>query len=73
MMGDGNCFLRSGNFVHVGDERTSPTSSARAFKCARFMIGFGCTFDLEIAFLSRFYEMRSGCEKNLGRGRIVLK
>ena len=29
MISDGNSSLRSGDFVRVGDERTSPTSYAR--------------------------------------------
>ena len=45
MMSDGNCSLRSGDFVRVGDERTSPTSYARTFECAGLMIRFQCTFD----------------------------
>ena len=39
MISDGNSSLRSGDFVRVGDERTSPTSYARTFKCAGLMIG----------------------------------
>ena len=34
MIGDGNSSLRSGDFVRVEDERTSPTSYARIFECA---------------------------------------
>ena len=45
MIGDGDSSLRSGNFVRVGDERTSPTSYARIFECAGLMIGFESTFD----------------------------
>ena len=44
MTGDGNSSLRSGNFVRDGDERTSPTSDARTFECAGWVIGFECTF-----------------------------
>ena len=36
MISDGNSSLRS------GDERTSPTSYARTFECARLIIGFQC-------------------------------
>ena len=42
MISDGNSSLRSGDFVRVGDERTSPTSYARAFECVGLMIGFQC-------------------------------
>ena len=45
MIGDGNSSLRCGNFVRVGDERTSPTSYARPFERAGLMIRFQCTFD----------------------------
>ena len=34
MISDGNSSLWSGDFVRVGDERTSPTSYARTFECA---------------------------------------
>ena len=40
MIGDSKSSLRSGNFVRVGEERTSPTSYARTFKCTGLMIGF---------------------------------
>ena len=43
MISDRNSSLRSGDFVRVGDERTSPTSYARTFECAGLMIGFQCT------------------------------
>ena len=45
MISDGNSSLRSGDFVRVGDERTSPTSYSRTFECAGLMIGFQCTFN----------------------------
>ena len=45
MISDGNSSLRSGDFVRVGDERTSPSSYARTFECAGLMIGFQCTFN----------------------------
>ena len=46
MISDGNSSLRSGDFVRVGDERTSPTSYARTFECAAgLMIGFECAFN----------------------------
>ena len=50
MISDGNSSLRSGDFVRVGDERTSPTSYARTFECAGLMIGFQCTFNKKIAY-----------------------
>ena len=34
MIADNNSSLRSGNFVRVGDKRTSPTSYMRTFECA---------------------------------------
>ena len=40
MISDRNSSLRSGDFVRVGDERTSPTSYARTFECAGLMIYF---------------------------------
>ena len=42
-----NSSLRSGNFVRVGDERTSSiyVLCARTFECVGLMIGFECTFD----------------------------
>ena len=46
MISDGNSSLRSGDFVRVGDERTSPTSYARTFECAGLMIRFQCTLRL---------------------------
>ena len=49
MIGDGNSMLRSGHFVHVGDERMSSTLYTRKFECAGLMIGFECTFDYETA------------------------
>ena len=45
MISDGNSSLRSGDFVRVGDERTSPTSYARTLECAGLMIRFQCTFN----------------------------
>ena len=45
MISDGNGSLRSGDFVRVGDERTSPTTYARTFECAGSMIGFQCAFN----------------------------
>ena len=46
MISDGNSSLRSGDFVRVGDERTSPTSYARSiFECAGLMIAFQCAFN----------------------------
>ena len=45
MIGDGNSSLRCGDFVRVGDERTSPTSYARTFECAGLMIRFQCAFN----------------------------
>ena len=51
MVGDDNSSLRSGDFVRVGDERTSPTSYARTFECAGLMISFECPFDKEIAYV----------------------
>ena len=43
MISDGNRSLRSGDFVRVGDERTSLTSYARTFECAGLTIRFQCT------------------------------
>ena len=64
MVGDGNSSLWSGKFVRVGDERTSPTSYARTFKCVGLIIGFECISTGELLkFLSRLNEMRSGCDK----------
>ena len=39
MISDGSSSFGSGNFVRVGDEKTSPTSYARTFECAGLMIG----------------------------------
>ena len=55
MISDGNGSLKSGDFVRVGDERTSLTSYARTFESAGLMIRFQCAF---------LYEMKSGCEKS---------
>ena len=46
MIGDSKSLLRFGDFVCVGDERTSPTSYTRTFECAGLIIGFECTFKL---------------------------
>ena len=43
MIGDGNSSLRSGNFLRVGDERTSPTLYAHTSECAGLVIRFECT------------------------------
>ena len=40
MISYGNSSLGSGDFVRVGNERTSPT-----FECAELMIRFQCTFN----------------------------
>ena len=45
MISDANSSLRSGDFIRVVDERTSPTSYARTFECAGLMIRFQCTFN----------------------------
>ena len=45
MISDGNSSLRSGDFVRVGDERTSPTSYARTFECAGLVIRVQCTLN----------------------------
>ena len=55
MISDGNSSLRSGDFVRVGDERTSPTSYARTFECAGLMIGFQCTFIISTPRTSVIY------------------
>ena len=51
MISDGNSSLRSGDFVCVGDERTSPTSYAPTVECAGLMIRFQCTLNKEIAYI----------------------
>ena len=45
MISDGNSSLRSGDFVRVGAESTSPTSYARTFECAGLIIRFQCTLN----------------------------
>ena len=57
MISDGNSLLRSGDFVHGGDGRTSPTSYARTSDFSVLL-----TRKL-LKFLSRLYEMRIGCAK----------